>query len=225
MTGFFITFEGGEGAGKSTQIDRLRRRLEERGQSVIVTREPGGSPRAEEIRAFLLSGGAKPFGAFAEALLFYAARFDHLEHTIRPALMKGIHVLCDRFSDSTRAYQGASGNVDKHLIEGIERVVVGNNKPNLTLILDLPVEAGLRRADLRREGNGERVDRFEGEGLAFHERLRQAYLDIAANEPGRCVVIDADHDPDEVEASIWRAIQGRLPQLAAASRDAVAHGS
>ncbi|WP_112663422.1 dTMP kinase [Microvirga flavescens] len=225
MTGYFITFEGGEGAGKSTQINRLRQRLAQQGQSVLVTREPGGSPRAEEIRTFLLSGQAKPFGAFAEALLFYAARLDHLDQTIRPALLKGTHVLCDRFSDSTRAYQGASGNVDKRLIEGVERVVVADNKPDLTLILDLPVDVGLQRAGVRREGAGEGVDRFEGEGLSFHEKLRQAYLDIAASEPKRCVVIDANRSPDDVEASIWHAVQTRLPLLAVNAKDAQPHGA
>jgi dTMP kinase len=209
----FITFEGGEGAGKSTQIERLRRKVEELGHLVLVTREPGGSERAEAIRKTILSGRAKPFGALAEALLFAAARLDHLERTIRPALDQGIHVLCDRFADSTRAYQGALGQVDIKTLGALERVVVDQTVPDLTFILDLPAETGLARARSRREAKGEASDRFEGEGSPFHQALRQAFLDIAAKSPDRCAVVDAARDPDAVAAEIWTILQDRRPDL------------
>lgn len=213
MTGTFITFEGGEGAGKSTQIARLKNRLEGLGRAVVATREPGGSPYAEEIRSFILSGKAKPLGPFAEALLFTAARIDHIDHTIAPALRDGVHVLCDRFADSTRAYQGASGEVDPGLIRSLERAALNGLEPDLTLILDLPPETGLLRADTRRDSKGEGVDRFEEEGLAFHRKLRETFLAIAKAEPGRCVVISADRPVDDVEAAIWDAVSLRLPRL------------
>ena len=210
MSGRFITFEGGEGAGKSTQIERLRRRLEADGLSVVVTREPGGSPKAEDIRQFLLQGKAKEHGTFAEALLFSAARLDHLRSTIRPALAKGTYVLSDRFADSTRAYQGALGQVDDRLIRLLERVVVEDTRPDLTLVLDVPADVGLARANRRRIDAGSTIDRFEAENQAFHEDLRQAFLKIAAAEPDRCVVIDASADPDAVEQQIWACVEDRL---------------
>jgi dTMP kinase len=213
MAGCFITFEGGEGAGKSTQIDRLKNHLDRLAQPVLVTREPGGSPHAEEIRAFILGGHAKHLGPFAEALLFAAARIDHLDNTIVPALKIGTHVLCDRFADSTRAYQGSLGNLDERLINHLERVTLRNVRPNLTFILDLPAEVGLERAGSRRAGKGESADRFEGEDLSFHRSLRQAFLAIARSAPERCVVVNADQAPDEVEAAIWAALRERLPRL------------
>jgi dTMP kinase len=206
--GRFITFEGGEGAGKSTQIERLRHRLEARGVDVITTREPGGSPRAERIRQSLLSGEAKRFGPFAEALMFSAARMDHLHETIRPALERGAFVLCDRFADSTRAYQGVLGAVDQALIEELERAVVSETRPDLTFILDVPADVGLERASHRRGGEG--ADRFEAEDRSFHDRLRQAFLTIAEQEPERCVVIDANRDVDTVESEIWQAVERLL---------------
>jgi len=210
--GAFITFEGGEGAGKSTQVARLAATLRARsGRGACVTREPGGSPRAEEIRAALLDGVAKPYGPFAEALLFSAARIDHLDRLIRPALQRGETVLCDRFIDSTRAYQGAAGGLDPGVIAALERVVVGPTRPDLTLILDLPPEAGLARATAR--GAGQKADRFEAEALGFHVRLRDAFLAIARAEPARCAVIDAGRDPDAVEAAIRDAVASRLPDL------------
>jgi dTMP kinase len=211
---FFITFEGGEGAGKSTQIDRLRRRLEAGGRRVKITREPGGSDRAEEIRDVILSGRAKAFGPLAEAVLFSAARIDHVERTIRPALAQGMTVLCDRFADSMLAYQGALGHVKPSLLSALERVAIDGTRPDLTLILDLPAEVGLARARSRAASRGEGVDRFEAEASAFHEALRQAFLDIAAQNPNRCAVIDADREADAVEASIWAEISRRLPALA-----------
>jgi dTMP kinase len=210
VSGRFITFEGGEGVGKSTQIERLLHHLQRVGIKALTTREPGGSPKAERIRESLLSGAAKAFGPFAEALMFSAARLDHLEQTIRPALARGEFVLCDRFADSTRAYQGALGRIDAALIRALERAVVDKTRPDLTFVLDLPAEIGLARAAERRAGAGTRVDRFEGESAAFHEGLRQAFLDIARQEPERCVVIDADRAPGLVEADIWRVVQERL---------------
>lgn len=213
MTGRFITFEGGEGAGKSTQIDRLRARLENLSQRVLVTREPGGSPKAERIRSFLLQGGAKAFGPLAEAVLFSAARLDHLDQTIKPALATGTHVLCDRFADSMRAYQGTVGKVDLKTISALERVVLDGTEPDLTLILDVPTEVGLARARRRREAMGEGADRFEAEEAAFHDALRRAFLDIAVSAPHRCVVINAGADEDKVEQAIWDALHDRLPAL------------
>lgn len=212
--GAFITFEGGEGAGKSTQIGRLAATLRARsGRAVCVTREPGGSARAEEIRAALLDGIAKPYGPFAEALLFCAARIDHLDRLIRPALRRGETVLCDRFIDSTRAYQGAAGGLDPGVVAALERVVVGPTRPDLTLILDLPPETGLGRAAERGAGTGRGADRFEAESLDFHTRLREAFLAIARAEPERCAVIDASQDPDSVETAIRGAVAARLPDL------------
>lgn len=211
----FITLEGGEGAGKSTQAARLAATLRARtGRPVTVTREPGGSPRAEEIRTALLAGAAKPYGPFAEALLFSAARLDHLDRLIRPALARGESVVCDRFIDSTRAYQGAAGGLDPAVLTALERVVVGRTRPDLTLILDLPPETGLARAAARGEAAGEGPDRFEAEALGFHARLRVAFLEIAKAEPGRCAVIDASAGPEAVEAAIRAELDRRLPGLA-----------
>lgn len=214
MPGCFITFEGGEGAGKSTQIHRLRERLERLSHPVLVTREPGGSPYAEEIRSFILGGHAKRYGPFAEALLFAAARIDHLDNTILPALRDGTHVLCDRFADSTRAYQGSLGNIDNSLIDNLERITLKGVKPDLTFILDLPAEVGLARARERRTNKGEGVDRFEEEDISFHRSLREAFLSIAHAAPERCAIIHADRSPEEVEEAIWDAVCRRLPRLA-----------
>ncbi|WP_291958971.1 dTMP kinase [Chelatococcus sp.] len=206
----FITFEGGEGAGKSTQIKRLAARLQGVGIDAIMTREPGGSPKAERIRALLLAGAAKRFGTLAEAVLFSAARIDHIDTLIAPALTRGTWVLCDRFVDSTRVYQGASGDIDPGQLAVLERVVAGDVMPDVTFILDLPAEAGLARAAAR-AGADAASDRFEAEGLAFHEKLRAAFLSIAAAEPERCVVIDSTQDKDAVEEAIWAAVVERLP--------------
>lgn len=208
MRGKFITFEGGEGTGKSTQAGMLALRLESYGLGVQLTREPGGSPGAEIIRHVLLTGAAKPLGADVEAMLFAAARDDHVRCTILPALQSGKWVVCDRFADSTRVYQGILGQVDEKLINVLERVSVGELCPDLTVILDLPVPLGLERAKLRR-GDAQ-ADRFEGEGAEFHEKLRDAYLAIAAREPERCVVIDASASKDGVASAIWQAVQSRL---------------
>ena len=208
MRGRFITFEGGEGAGKSTQASLLVRRLKELALTVVLTREPGGSAGAEVIRYVLLSGAAKPLGAEIETVLFAAARDDHVRTMIIPALERSKWVVCDRFIDSTRVYQGTLGNVDPRIIRSLERVTIADAMPDLTFILDLPAEIGLERAASRR---GERhADRFEEETLAFHRKLRDAYRDVAAQEPGRCVLIDAQRPQTAVADEIWAIVSDRL---------------
>ena len=206
--GRFITFEGGEGSGKSTQIKAIAQRLDATKLRTIVTREPGGSPGAEIIRHLVLSGMGKLLGADAETLLFAAARDDHVRSVIQPALNQGIWVLCDRFSDSTRAYQGRLGNVPPGVLNAMERVTIGDLKPDLTIILDVPVEIGMQRAAARR-GIGT-PDRFEAEDVRFHRELREAYRQIAADEPQRCVLIDATPDPATVATNVWAAVSDRL---------------
>ncbi len=206
--GRFITFEGGEGSGKSTQIQKLARSLNVAKLRAIVTREPGGSPGAEIIRHLVLSGMGKLLGPEAETLLFAAARDDHVRTVIQPALAQGIWVLCDRFFDSTRAYQGRLGQVSPGVLNAMQRVTIGDLKPDLTFILDVPVEIGLQRAAARR-GNGA-PDRFEAEDVKFHQDLREAYKQIAAEDPERCMLIDATATPDAVSARIWRALRDHL---------------
>jgi dTMP kinase len=203
--GGFITFEGGEGSGKSTHIKILAERLNAARLRTIVTREPGGSPGAEIMRHLVLSGMGKLLGPEAETLLFAAARDDHVRTVIKPALGQGIWVLCDRFSDSTRAYQGSVGRVAPEILNAMERVTIGNLKPDLTFILDVPVEIGMQRAAKRR-GSGA-PDRFEAEDVNFHQKLRDAYREIATSEPQRCVLIDANADPGTVAAKIWAALR------------------
>jgi len=205
-TGRFITFEGGEGTGKSTQVRRLAERLRLHGREVVETREPGGSPGAEAIRHLLLAGVAKPLGTEAEAMLFAAARDDHMSATIRPALQRGAWVICDRFIDSTRVYQGALGNVDPRLIRSLERLVVGPDMPDLTLVLDLDPNVGLTRVSKR----GESTNRFEDENYEFHKQLRAAFRDVAEQEPDRCALIDADANEDVVAVRIWMAVSERV---------------
>ena len=205
----FITLEGGEGAGKSTQARRLAARLEEKGHKVLITREPGGSPGAETIRKLIVSGDAGRWTPKAEALLIFAAREDHLARTIRPALDRGEWVICDRFIDSTRAYQGAAQGLDRQVIDILSEIVIGDDMPALTLMLDLPVEAGLERAG-KRAGEGSAEDRYEKMEVQFHQTLRQAFLDIAAAEPGRCAVIDAARNEEEVAAAIWAEVGIKL---------------
>jgi dTMP kinase len=204
--GRFITFEGGEGAGKSTQLKRVAARLQAAGQEVVATREPGGSPGAESIRELVLNGAADRWSPVTETLLMYAARRDHVERVIRPALTRGAWVVCDRFADSTRAYQGAAGGTEPKLIAALETYILEETRPDLTLIFDLPVEVGLERAHLRAGAEM----RFESKGQAFHERLREGFLSIAKAEPERCAVIDATGSVDEVEARVWAAVDGRL---------------
>jgi dTMP kinase len=206
--GRFITFEGGEGSGKSTHIKKLAERLNAAKLRTLVTREPGGSPGAEIIRHLVLSGMGKLLGPEAETLLFAAARDDHVRTVIKPALNHGIWVLCDRFSDSTRAYQGRLGHVAPAFLDAMERVTIGDLKPDLTFILDVPVEVGMQRAAKRR-GTGA-PDRFEAENPGFHQELRDAYRQIAAAEPERCVLIDANADLNTVAESIWNTLRDRF---------------
>ncbi|MGJ4996305.1 dTMP kinase [Bradyrhizobium sp. HKCCYLS3077] len=213
--GRFVTFEGGEGAGKSTQIKMLADRLEKEGVRVVLTREPGGSPGAEIMRHLVLSGMGKLLGAEAETLLFAAARDDHVRNVILPALNQGSWVLCDRFFDSTRAYQGSQGKVAPDVLNAMQRVTIGDLKPDLTLILDVPVEVGLQRASARR-GSGT-PDRFEGEDLKFHKGLRDAFHKIAAAEPRRCVLIDATANAETVAHIVWGAVRERLFTAVAAA--------
>jgi dTMP kinase len=205
-TGRLITFEGGEGAGKSTQVCILVDRLLRAGRRAIATREPGGSPAAEDIRETLLSGKVKQFGPFAEALLFSIARQDHIDTVISDALARGQWVVCDRFLDSTRAYQGATGGVPAPVISALERLTLHGVMPNLTIVLDISVEEGLARMARRRGA----PDRFESQDIAQHERIRKAFLDIAEEEPGRCVVIDARKPEALVAEDVWEAVAERL---------------
>lgn len=204
--GLFITLEGGEGTGKSTQAPRLAAAIRSRGREAVVTREPGGSVGAEAIRALLVTGEADRWSPSAETLLMYAARLDHVERVIVPALARGAVVISDRFADSTKAYQGAGGGADPALIAALESEVRGRCWPDLTLIFDLDPAAGLARA----AGRTGAETRFEAKGLAFHERLRAGFLAIAAAEPTRCVIVDAAADMAGVEAAVWRAVEPRL---------------
>jgi dTMP kinase len=213
MRGRFITFEGGEGTGKSTQAALLASRIKSFGIGTMLTREPGGSPGAEIMRYILLSGAVRPLGANAEAVLFAAARDDHLTTLIRPALDQGKWVVCDRFADSTRIYQGVAGKVDPLAIKAMERIIVGETKPDLTFILDVPVKEGMKRASLRR-GKGD-ADRFEAEAVAFHEKLRDGFLTLAGSEPQRCVLIDSTLPKEEVSEQIWRVVVKKLDPASA----------
>lgn len=206
--GRFITFEGGEGSGKSTQAAILADRLERAGRPILATREPGGSPAAEEIREVLLSGQVAPMGPLAEAILFSVARADHVDNAIKEALQQGAWVICDRFFDSTRAYQGVTAGVPRGLINALERITVGVLSPDITFILDIPAEEGLARAQERAEGAD--PDRFEGQQLMVHERIRRAFLDIADEEPERCIVVDASQPEAMVAEDVWEAVLQRL---------------
>ncbi|MBM3581512.1 MAG: dTMP kinase [Alphaproteobacteria bacterium] len=231
--GKLITFEGGEGAGKSTQIARLAERLRARGIDPVTTREPGGSPGAEAIRALLVQGDPGRWTPMTEALLHYAARLDHLERTIRPALGQGRWVISDRFADSTVAYQGYGHRLGREAIASLHRLLLGDFAPDLTVIFDIPVEVGLGRAAARAgesscEGTPDGVtraskdaplsgrygdsheNRYERMDGGFHERMRQGFLEIARAEPARCVVVDANRDADSVAADVWRAVETRL---------------
>jgi dTMP kinase len=216
--GKFISFEGGEGSGKSTQIKLLADRLAAARLRAIVTREPGGSPGAEIMRHLVLSGMGKLLGPDAETLLFAAARDDHVRTVIQPALSQGTWVLCDRFSDSTRAYQGRLGKVAPGVLNAMQRVTIGDLKPDLTIILDVPVEIGLKRAAARR-GTGA-PDRFEAEDIKFHQELRDAYRQIASEDPNRCVLIDATPDPDAVAAQVWTVLRDHLFAMASTASPA-----
>ena len=206
MAGRFITLEGGEGSGKSTQVKRLAAALEKCGIAALMTREPGGSPGAEEIRALLVQGAPGRWDPLSETLLLYAARADHVRRVIGPALVKDTWVISDRFTDSTYAYQGAGRGVPRETIRRIDSVVLDDFKPDFTLVLDLDVETGLKRAD----GRGGAETRFENFDREFHERLRQAFIEIAKRHPDRCALIDASGTEDEVAAAIWAAVARRF---------------
>lgn len=219
--GRFITFEGGEGAGKSTQARLLGERLRTVGHRIVLTREPGGSPFAEHLRQVILDPATPPHGALSETLLFYAARADHLAQTIRPALAQGRWVISDRFSDSTRVYQGIAGEVSADDIAALERIVVGALVPELTVIMDLDPQVGLARVESRRAGSIAQAPRgrsdhqpardpYESRNLEFHRRLRAGFLAIANAQPERCVVVDAARTEGEIATSIWEAVEGRL---------------
>lgn len=217
MPGIFLTFEGGEGAGKSTQIKKLAHRLEKAGHEVVITREPGGSPGAEAIRHMLLNGAAEPFGSRTEVMLFAAARLDHMRETILPALIRDAIVLCDRFYDSTRAYQGAEQGVSKELLSTTEALAVGGYHPDLTIILDIDPKLGLERVKSRLEDENKKtgtstktIDRFEKDSLAIQKKRRNAFLAIAKNEPHRCTVIDASGEPESVSDVIWSIVHSHL---------------
>ncbi len=214
--GLFISFEGGEGAGKSTQIRILAETLRSRGLDVVVTREPGGSPGAEAVRHVLLSGAAEAFGVRMEAMLFAAARNDHVEEVIRPALANGAVVLCDRFLDSSRVYQGTTGNLEPDFIETLQRIAIDGTMPELTLIFDIAAASGLARARNRAD-DGATPDRFEKEELETHEKRREAYLDIALNEPRRCRIVNADQPQEKVTEDVLSLVEPLLSRFATIS--------
>jgi len=204
--GLFITFEGGEGSGKSTQLKRLAEQLKEARYDVLLTREPGGSPGAEAIRSLLVTGAPDRWDGMTEALLFFAARRDHVERTVKPAISDGKIVISDRFADTTMAYQGYGHDLGRDVVERLYTLSIGTFKPDLTLIFDLPVEDGLKRAAAR----GGEEHRFEDMNISFHQRLRDGFLDIAEREPERCMIIDASANEDEVSAEISRAVLNKV---------------
>ena len=202
----FVTLEGGEGVGKSTQVRLLKEKLEHAGKSVVMTREPGGSPGAEEIRRLLVEGEPERWTPLTETLLFLAARADHVARVIRPALERGAWVVCDRFADSTIVYQGVARKLGVETVAAIQNAALGSFKPDLTLVLDLDPEVGLTRAG-ERKGSDTRFEKFDA---AFHRQLRQAFRDLVVAEPSRYVLIDADQSVDAIGARIWEAVQERL---------------
>lgn len=216
--GKFITFEGGEGSGKSTQARLLAERLRSLGHEVVLTREPGGAPFAERVRELLLDARTPEHSPLSEALLFYAARADHLERTIRPALARGAIVVCDRFSDSTRVYQGHAGSLPQAVLDDLERIAVRPSGPDLTLVIDLDPAVGLSRATLRRGAKGAAdtgADRYEGRAAVYHRALREGFLAIAKAEPQRCVVIDGAKGVEDIALDVWAAVEKRLLKGAA----------
>lgn len=201
--GLFISFEGADGAGKSSQIARLADALRKSGKTVCVTREPGGSIGAEAIRKLLVEGAAERWSPMSEALMMYAARIDHLERTIRPALARGEIVITDRFADSTMAYQGIAGALGEDFVARLHALAVGADNPDLTIILDAPIEVGLARAGRRASAE----NRFESKGAGYQEKVRQAFLKIARDNPRRCVVIDATPAEEVVFEAVAAAVK------------------
>ncbi|MVS98129.1 dTMP kinase [Devosia marina] len=211
----FITFEGGEGVGKSTQVRRLLNNLAHHAIEAVRTREPGGTPKAEAIRSFILQGRSEAWGAGSEAVLFAAARLDHVNQLIAPNLEKGTWVISDRFCDSTRAYQGLTGGVDDKLIDALENLALDGHTPDLTIVLDMDPAIAFRRVEQRAVEDGLQLtgDRFEKEELDWHQRLRENFLDIARRNADRCVVISAEQDEEALEAAIWDVVSARFPEL------------
>lgn len=211
----FITFEGGEGVGKSTQVKRLLANLASVSVDAVRTREPGGTPKAEAIRSFILQGRSEAWGSGAEAVLFAAARYDHVTQLIAPNLAKGTWVISDRFCDSTRAYQGLTGGVDTRLIDALEDLALDGHTPDLTIVLDMDPETAFKRVAERAIEDGLALtgDRFEKEELDWHKRLRDGFLDIARNNTDRCVVLSANQAEESLEREIWNTVQSRFPEL------------
>ncbi len=211
----FITFEGGEGVGKSTQVRRLLNNLALHAIEAVRTREPGGTPKAEAIRSFILQGRSESWGAGSEAVLFAAARLDHVNQLIAPNLEKGTWVISDRFCDSTRAYQGLTGGVDDKLIDALENLALDGRTPDLTIVLDMDPAIAFRRVAQRAVEDGLQLtgDRFEKEELEWHQRLRENFLDIARHNTDRCVVISAEQDEEALETAIWDVVSARFPEL------------
>ncbi len=221
ITARFITFEGGEGVGKSTQVRRLLSNLARHSIDAIRTREPGGTPKAEAIRSFILQGRSEAWGAGAEAVLFAAARLDHVNQLIAPNLAKGTWVISDRFCDSTRAYQGLTGGVDDRLINALENLALDGHTPDLTIVLDMDPKAAFKRVEQRTLEDGLQLtgDRFEKEELEWHQVLRNNFLDIARNNPDRCVLISAEQDEDALGNAIWSVVKSRFPELQGGSSE------
>lgn len=208
--GLFITLEGGEGTGKTTQIKRLAESLRAMGREVVTTREPGGTPEAEQIRHLIVHREGGNWTPVAECLLLFAGRQMHVETLIKPAMARGAIVISDRFADSTRAYQGYGHGLDLKVIEDMNKLALGDFKPDLTFILDIPVQEGLARAGHRLSAEDSGEDRFEKLDITFHERMRQGYLAIAKNEPQRCAVIDAARDMDMIADELLAQVKGKL---------------
>lgn len=224
QTGVFVSFEGGEGAGKSTQIRRLASVLIANGHDVLISREPGGSNGAEAVRHVLLQGAAEQYGTRMEALLFAAARSDHVEQVIRPALKRGMIVLCDRFMDSSRVYQGVTGNLQSDFVEALQRIAINGVMPDRTIILDIPADQGMARAKRRGAAANETPDRYEKEELETQEKRRQGFLDIAIREPERCRVVDATRSEEDIAAEVLKLVEallkpGKLPRKRAGEAD------
>jgi dTMP kinase len=221
--GKFITFEGGEGSGKSTQVQLLAERLKQAGLQSSTTREPGGSPSAEDIRKLLVSGAVARWDPMTELLLHTAARREHLRNLIQPVLNRGVWLISDRFVDSTMAYQGYGYGLGRETVESLHRMIAGDFMPDLTLILDIPTEDGLARAKVRSDAGKAKnptvkaEDRYERMAKPFHRRLRRGFLDIARQDPERCRVIDASQGIDAVAADVWKAVTEKfeLPQAVA----------
>ena len=216
----FITFEGGEGVGKSTQVKRLLANLADASIEAVRTREPGGTPKAEAVRSFILQGRSESWGPGSEAVLFAAARLNHVNELIAPNLAAGKWVISDRFHDSTRAYQGLTGGVDDKLIAALEALALDGHAPDLTIVLDMDPEVAFRRVAQRAVEDGLALtgDRFEKEDIEWHKRLRESFLAIARANPDRCVVISAEQSEDALEAAIWTVVSTRFPELAGRAR-------